>query len=150
MQSTTAESIKKGPKGDAITEQPTAVAHDRPPSSDLLGDDPLTQWFIRTGAGVSANAKGSPNKDGIAQSGANDKASVPSNNGTDPAAATLEKEMERFVERGEGSKPVVGKQYFGQFPDPPRKKTAPQSVGSGKSRPIPRTSTDKSTNSSQK
>lgn len=126
MQSTTAESIKKGPKGDAITEQPAAIAHhdDRPPAS--------------------ANAMGSPNKDGIAQSGANDKAGVP-NNGADPAAAALKREMERFVERGEGSKPVVGKQYFGPFPDPPREKTAPQSVGSGKSRPLPRTSTDKST-----
>ncbi|KAH9026215.1 hypothetical protein EDB85DRAFT_1893522 [Lactarius pseudohatsudake] len=156
MQSTTAGSIKKGPSpaGKVMlsrnSPQPLLMIAHLPDHGrsgvnlgDLLDDVPLTQWFIRTGAGVSVNAKGSPNKDGIARSGANDKAGV-LNNGTDSAAAALKKEMDRFVERGEGSKPVVGKQYSGPFPDPPREKTAPQSVGSGKSRPLPRTSTDKS------
>ncbi|KAI9438664.1 hypothetical protein H4582DRAFT_2057302 [Lactarius indigo] len=157
MQSTAAESIKEGP---SLTGKVT-LSQNSPqlllmiartpfyidPPAISLAVNPLTQWFIRTSPGVSTNAEGSLNKDGIAQSGANGQSSV-ANNGTDPAAvAALKKEIERFVERGEGSKPVVGRQIF---PNPSRQKTTSQPSGTGKSRPLPQTSTDKSTKQSQK
>jgi len=102
-----------------------------------------------------ADAQDPPTQDGISPSGTNNKKSSGPNDEADPTLAALDQEMGRFVERGKDSKPVVGRKKFDPPPPPPPRpahNAASQPAGSGQSRtrPLPRTATENSTNSSQK